>query len=70
VEGVISLKLAVEIAILLHLLILLAPILFSRNVYNYVMLRSDRLGARREPVRFDARRLPDDPLVRHIGYQD
>jgi hypothetical protein len=46
------------------------PILFSRNVYDYAMLRSDRLGARREPVRFDAQGLPDDPLLRHIGYQD
>jgi hypothetical protein len=69
-HGVISMRLAIVTAILLHVLILPAPILFSRDVYNYVMYGRIVSEHGANPYVAVPADFPDDRLVPHIGYQD
>lgn len=69
-KGTISVKMAVGIAILLHLLVLPAPILFSSDVYNYVMYGRIVSEHGANPYVSVPEDFPDDPLVRHIDYRD
>jgi len=69
-RGFISLRFAIAIAILLHLLSLPAPILFSRDVYSYVMYGRIVSEHGANPYVSVPKDFPEDRLVRHIGYQD
>ena len=57
----------IGLAIAYHLALLFLPLMFSRDVYSYAVLREDRRHVPREPLRRDTGRLPTTSSATFVG---